>query len=105
MINGINISALSEFSNEVIEHPTEAKAKYGVKLDWQSGTKSKVSTKTMELGNHRSIRNFEMGMDEPKSLLGLNTAPNPQEYLLAGLAGCMSVVFMAGAALMDIKIE
>jgi uncharacterized OsmC-like protein len=105
MINGINISALSEFSNEVIEHPAEAKAKYGVNLKWQSGTKSKISTKTMELGNHRSIRSFEMGMDEPRSLLGLNTAPNPQEYLMAGLAGCMSVVFMAGAALMNIKIE
>ena len=46
-----------------------------------------------------------MSMDEPKSLLGLNTAPNPQEYLFAGLAGCMSVVFMAGASLINIKIE
>lgn len=105
MINGINISGLSEFSNEVVENPEEAVAKYGVRLDWQSGTKSTVSTKTMELGTHRTIRSFEMGMDEPKSLLGLNTAPNPQEYLFAGLAGCMSVVFMAGASMMKIKIE
>jgi len=105
MINGINISALSEFSHEVIELPEEARATYGARLDWESGTKSKVTTKTMSLGNHRTIRNFEMGVDEPRSLLGLNTAPNPQEYLLAALAGCMSVVFMAGASMMDIKIE
>jgi len=105
MINGINVSGLSEFSNEVKESPVEARAKFGVQLNWQSGTKSTVSTKTSVLGEHRIIRDFEIGMDEPKQLLGLNTAPNPQEYLMAGLAGCMSVVFMAGASMMGIEIE
>ncbi len=105
MLNGINISGLSEFSNEVKNCPVEAEAKFGVQLNWESGTKSTVTTKTSVLGEHRIIRDFQMGIDEPKQLLGLNSAPNPQEYLFAGLAGCMSVVFMAGASMMGIEIE
>ena len=31
--------------------------------------------------------------------------PNPQEYLLGGLAGCMAVTFIAGATLMGVRLE
>lgn len=105
MINGINVCGLSEFSNEVKDSYIEGNAKFGVSLQWESGTKSQVKTKTAVLGEHRMVRDFTIPMDEPKQLLGLNTAPNPQEYLMAGLAGCMSVVFLAGASMMGIKIE
>ena len=37
--------------------------------------------------------------------MGVNCAPNPAEYMLGGLAGCMAVTFMAGATLMNIKID
>ena len=105
MLNNMNIAGLSEYTNEVKETPNEGKATYGVTLDWVSGTKTKVTTKNMVLGNHKIIRDFEFTIDEPSQLLGVNHAPNPAEYMLGGLAGCMAVTFMAGATARNIEIN
>jgi uncharacterized OsmC-like protein len=105
MLNNINISGLSEYANEVKENNIQGKASYGVELNWESGTKTTVSTKNMILGEHKLIRDFSFTIDEPTQLLGVNCAPNPAEYLLGGLAGCMAVTFMAGATAMNIEIE
>ncbi len=105
MLNNINIAGLSEFANEVKENNQEAKATYGVFLNWESGTKTTVSTKNMVLGNHKLVRNFNFTIDEPSQILGVNSAPNPAEYMLGGLAGCMAVTFMTGATAMNIEID
>ena len=105
MLNNINISGLSEFANEVKDSPIEGKAKYGVELNWISGTRSVVKTKNMKLGEHKLVRDFQFEIDEPNQMLGINCAASPAEYLFGGLAGCMAVTFMAGATAMDISID
>jgi uncharacterized OsmC-like protein len=105
MLNNINIAGLSEYANEVKENNIEGKASYGIELNWESGTKTVVKTKNMVLGNHKLIRDFSFTIDEPTQLLGVNCAPNPAEYMLGGLAGCMAVTFMAGATAMNINID
>ena len=105
MINGINISGLSEFTHEVKNDNDEALLRTGVRLDWQNGTRMNVATSSMQLGPHRIIRDFEFAIDEPRQLLGLNNAPNPQEYLLGALAGCMAVVYTIGASLLRVHLE
>jgi uncharacterized OsmC-like protein len=105
MLNNINISGLSEYTNEVKAKHSEGKASYGVQLNWESGTKTTISTKNMILGEHKLIRDFKFTIDEPSELLGVNCAPNPAEYMLGGMAGCMAVTFMAGATAMNIEIE
>jgi len=105
MLNNINIAGLSEYANEVKENNIEGKASYGIELNWESGTKTTVSTKNMTLGSHKIVRDFNFIIDEPTQLLGVNSAPNPAEYMLGGLAGCMAVTFMAGATAMNINID
>lgn len=105
MLNNINIAGLSEYANEVKENNIEGKASYGIELNWESGTKTVVKTKNMTLGNHKIVRDFNFTIDEPTQLLGVNCAPNPAEYMLGGLAGCMAVTFMAGATTMNINID
>ncbi|MFT4612700.1 MAG: putative OsmC-like protein [Psychroserpens sp.] len=105
MLNNINIAGLSEYANEVKEQNIQGKASYGVSLNWESGTKTIVSTKNMVLGEHKLIRDFKFNIDEPSELLGVNSAPNPAEYMLGGMAGCMAVTFMAGATAMNIEIN
>ena len=105
MLNNLNIAGLSEYANEVKQSPIEGKAAYGVSLNWESGTKTTVKTKNMTLGQHKLVRDFQFTIDEPTQLLGVNAAPNPAEYLLGGLAGCMAVTFMAGATAMNIQID
>lgn len=105
MLNNINIAGLSEFANEVKEQNTQGKASYGVRLNWESGTKTTVATKDMVLGEHKLIRDFKFNIDEPSELLGVNSAPNPAEYMLGGMAGCMAVTFIAGATAMNIEVN
>ena len=105
MINGINLSGLSEFTHEVRDDSAEAHFSTGITLDWQNGTRMNVHTRRMQLGPHRISRDFEFAVDEPRQLLGLNSAPNPQEYLLGALAGCMAVVYTIGASILGVHIE
>lgn len=37
-------------------------------------------------------RDFEFVVDEPESLDGSNSGPNPVEYLIGAWAGCLNVV-------------
>lgn len=39
-----------------------------------------------------TTRNFKLIVDEPENLGGTNEGPNPVEFLLAALAGCLNVV-------------
>ena len=57
-------------------------AKFSVKAESKNQTKSVVTTSG----------GFEMVIDEPENLGGGNEGPNPVEYLLGALAGCLNVV-------------
>ena len=48
-------------------------------------------------------RSFELVVDEPETLGGEDSAANPVEYLLAGYAGCLNVVF--GIVAKELKVE
>lgn len=105
MRNGIAVSALSEFVHEVKESPEQGIAKYGVELNWKSGTRSIVNTLPMSVGPHTVSRDFSWEIDEPRQLLGCNHAPNPQEYLLSGVGACILVGFAVGASVMEVQLE
>ncbi|OUS32924.1 hypothetical protein A9R01_10325 ['Osedax' symbiont bacterium Rs2_46_30_T18] len=105
MRNAISVTGLSEFVNEIKEDAAEGVAKYGVQLDWQSGTRSKVTTLPMSIGPHTVSRDFSWEVDEPRQLLGCNHAPNPQEYLLSGIGACILVGFAVGASVLEIQLE
>ncbi len=105
MRNGIAVSALSEYVNEVKNDPEQGIAKYGVELNWQSGTRSKVKALPMSVGPYKVSRDFTWEIDEPRQLLGCNHAPNPQEYLLSGVGACILVGFAVGASVMEVQLE
>ena len=105
MLNNINIAGLSEFVSEIKADNQQSRARYGVQLNWQSGTKSIINTKNVVMGEHKLVRDFSFTVDEPSQLLGINSAPSPAEYMLGGLAGCMAVTFLAGATAMNIEID
>ncbi|WP_409344872.1 OsmC family protein [Paenibacillus sp. MBLB4367] len=50
-------------------------------------------------------RNFEMMIDEPKSLGGTDTAMNPVEAVLCALGSCQSIVARAYAKKFNINLE
>ncbi|EPJ42976.1 MAG: hypothetical protein OFPII_44200 [Osedax symbiont Rs1] len=105
MRNAISVTALSEFVNEIKNDAKEGVVKYGVQLDWKSGTRSTVTTLPMSIGPHTISRDFSWEIDEPRQLLGCNHAPNPQEYLLSGVGACILVGFAVGASVLGIQLE
>ena len=50
-------------------------------------------------------RQFNLVIDEPEDLGGKDSAANPVEYLLAGYAGCLNVVYNLVAREIGIKIN
>jgi len=104
-INGINVGALQQFVQTVTDTPAKGNVRYNVKTKWQRQTRSIATVSHYEIGGARHARHFEIAADEPAELLGQDTAPNPQELLLAALNACMSVGYAAHAAAMGITIH
>ncbi|MCX8095324.1 MAG: OsmC family protein [Caldisericia bacterium] len=50
-------------------------------------------------------RNFSFIIDEPENLGGKNLGPNPVEYLLFALGGCLGIVIQVVAKEMNLKID
>lgn len=51
------------------------------------------------------IRQFEIDIDEPESLGGEDTAPNPVELVLAALGTCQEILYSAYSAVLGIPID
>lgn len=104
-INDLNPKALENFAQNVEQDPNKGEVNFAVTSQWQGGTKSVATVKNYRLGGVEYSREFQIEADEPKELLGTNTAPNPQELLLAALNACMTVGFSAVASLMGIELK
>ncbi|WP_289140009.1 OsmC family protein [uncultured Brevibacillus sp.] len=50
-------------------------------------------------------RDFELTIDEPKSLGGTDTAMNPVEVVLSALGACQSIVARAYAGKFDVQLD
>ncbi|MBC7216879.1 MAG: OsmC family protein [Candidatus Caldatribacterium sp.] len=51
------------------------------------------------------VRNFSLSFDEPPSLGGKDSAPNPVEGLLAALIGCLGIVTAVVAREKNLPVE
>ncbi|MFB6068836.1 MAG: OsmC family protein [Halobacterium sp.] len=51
------------------------------------------------------VRDFELVVDEPEALGGTDDGPNPVEYVLAALSGCLNVVGHLVADEMGLEIR
>ena len=105
VVNGIDLDAVNEVVAAIGADPTKALVRFSVATAWtgQTGSRSKVSQ--IDLGGEKIARDFEIVADEPEELLGQNQAPNPQELLMAAVNACMTVGYVAGAALNGITLE
>ncbi|WP_299215644.1 OsmC family protein [uncultured Aquimarina sp.] len=104
-INGIDTVGLQQYVDTITEIPSEAISKYGIKAEWQGGVKTQITALNQTVGDKEIEKDFQFIIDEPNELLGANSYPSPQEYLLGGLAGCMMVGFVANAANNNIELE
>ncbi|NKB48068.1 MAG: OsmC family peroxiredoxin [Alphaproteobacteria bacterium] len=57
------------------------------------------------LQSETKIRNFTLTIDEPQSLGGTDTGPNPVELILGALASCQEITYRAFAEAMEIPLD
>ena len=105
VINGINTSNLSGFADKVQDNAANGMVRFDVTTDWKGGTKSETKVSGWEMAGVTLAKDFTIQADEPVELLGQNEAPNPQELLLAAMNACMTVGYVATAAVMGVTLS
>jgi uncharacterized OsmC-like protein len=104
-VNGIDVDALRGVIDDVKKDPGKGIVEFKVKTGWKGQTRSEAVVDSYNLGGNEIKRRFTINADEPLELLGENTAANPQELLMAALNACISVGYVAGAAVNGISLS
>jgi uncharacterized OsmC-like protein len=105
VVNGIDLNALQAVVQEIQQDSSKAMVGFKVKTQWRGQTRSEALVESYRLAGQDIPRSFRMTVDEPLELLGQNTAPNPQETLMAALNACVMVGYVAGAAVKGITLD
>jgi uncharacterized OsmC-like protein len=104
-VNGVDVDALKQVTKDVAQDPSKGIVKFHVTSSWNgSGPKSTSRVKSYYLGGEEIPRDFSLSIDEPKELLGTNTAPNPQEVLMAAFNACTLATFVAACAVKGVEL-
>lgn len=103
--NGIDTEALSASVAGISADPSLAHVAFRAKTIWQGGVRSRTDVESYELGGQHIARRHQIHSDEPHELLGSNSAPNPQDLILAALAACMTVGFVAAATGLGVELS
>jgi uncharacterized OsmC-like protein len=104
-VNGLDVDALAQVIEDVGKDPAKGMVRFRVTSGWRGQTRSEATVESFMIGGEEVKRRFVMPVDEPFELLGENTAPNPQEMLMAALNACVMVGYVAGAAVRGIRLE
>lgn len=104
-VNGIDLDALAETIDAIGTDPSKGAVEFTVATDWTGQTRSETTVTHYTIGGERIDRRFKILADEPLELLGTNSAPNPQELLMAAVNACMTVGYVAQAAVHGITLN
>ena len=90
--HGVNTPALMATINVVKETPALAKFQFRATNRWMSGTysESRIESFSGAGGEHKHQADFRYGADHPAVLVGEDRGPTPIEFLLHGLASCIT---------------
>jgi uncharacterized OsmC-like protein len=108
IINGVNVDRLVATIEAVKADPSLARFHFRAKSEWINGGHYKSMIQGFYGAGQEDMsrtRPFELHGDEPDVLLGEDHGPNPVEFVLHGLAGCLSTTFVYYAAANGIKID
>ena len=104
-INGIDLEGLGQFVEQIKNDDAKGFVRFKVATNWKGQTRSEARVKSYVMDGVEIPREFSIVADEPFELLGQNTAPNPQELLMAAFNACIMVGYVANAAVMGVALE
>lgn len=107
-VNGVDVERLKDTVNAVREDPSLAQFVFKARNTWLGRGRNRSSIKEFYgAGQEDTSRTspFILENDEPEVLLGEDQAPNPVEFILHALAGCLTTTLVFHAASRGIEIE
>jgi uncharacterized OsmC-like protein len=104
-LNGLDLEALGTVVEEIKNDASKGFARFKVTSSWKGQTRSEARVQSYTINGQEIPRQFSIAADEPFELLGENTAPNPQELLMAAFNACIMVGYVANAAILGVKLE
>jgi uncharacterized OsmC-like protein len=104
-VNGLDVEALGETVKAIGEDASKAIVGFDVTTRWTGQTRSETTVEAYTLAGERIARRHKIVADEPCELLGADSAPNPQELLMAAFNACITVGYVAGASVRGIKLD
>jgi uncharacterized OsmC-like protein len=105
--NGVNVAALLGAREALTEAPEGARFQWRASCDWVNGTHSRSTIeKFFGLGEEQSHRKkFTFDADHPEIFASEDNGPTPVEFVLVGLAGCLTAGIAAVAQHRGIQLR
>ena len=107
-VNGVDVAALMDTIGAIKSNAEIARFTFRATNEWMGGDKNRTTIKefTGALQEQRGgIQAFIVDNGEPQVLLGNDEAPNPVEWLLHALIGCMTTTTAYHAASRGITVD
>ena len=104
-VNGLDLQALGEVVEAIEKDSSKGAVAFDVTTRWKGQTRSETIVDGFTLAGERINRSHTIVADEPVELLGADSAPNPQELLMAAFNACIMVGYVAGAATRGIRLD
>ena len=104
-VNGLDVAALGEVVEAIGKDSAQGQVAFDVTTRWTGQCRSESVVTGFTLAGERIERTHKIVADEPCQLLGADSAPNPQELLMAAVNACMLVGYVAGASVRGINLE
>lgn len=106
VVNGVDVDQIFGTVDAVRTAPGLAKLTFRIENRWINGGQNRTTIRGFwGAGAENNREPFVLDNDEPYLMFGADQAPNPVEYLMHALAGCLTTSFVFQAAIHGVRIE
>jgi uncharacterized OsmC-like protein len=105
--NGVDTAQVYGTLDALKDQPELARFEFRATNRWISGTHSRSTIRGLWGAGQEDVSRevpFEVDASEPPVLFGHNEAPNPAEYVLHALAGCLTLTIVNIAAARKVEL-
>ena len=105
--NGVNVQALLDAREALSQAPEAAQFKWRASSEWKNGTHTHSSVQGFfGLGEEQShVKEFGFDSDHPEIFASEDHGATPVEFVLVGLAGCLTAGIATVAQNRDIQLN
>lgn len=105
--NGVNVGALLDARDQLTGAPAAAQFQWRATCEWQNGTHSNSTVEGFfGLGDEQRHRTrYAFDVDHPEIFASEDNGATPVEYVLVGLAGCLTAGVAAVAQNREIQLR